>query len=98
LSGATGLIHATPMGMQKLPGLPVPANLLRPEMWVAEIVYVPLETQLLQVARRRGCRTLAGNGMTVYQAAMSLELFCGAKPDTTRMLSRFTSKLATVVD
>jgi shikimate dehydrogenase len=98
LLNATGLIHATPMGMQKLPGLPVPARLLRPEMWVAEIVYVPLETQLLQVARANGCRTLAGNGMTVYQAAMSLELFCGAKPDTARMLRGFTSKLATVAD
>jgi hypothetical protein len=49
--GATGLIHATPTGMAKLPGLPLDAALLRPDLWVSEIVYFPLETALLQAAR-----------------------------------------------
>jgi shikimate dehydrogenase len=84
-----GLIHATPTGMAKLPGLPVPADLLRPSMWVAEVVYVPLTTQLLAVARARGCRTLDGGGMAVFQAARSFELFTGIAPDAERMLSRF---------
>jgi shikimate dehydrogenase len=47
LRGASGLIHATPTGMDKLPGMPLPAELLRPELWVAEIVYFPLDTALL---------------------------------------------------
>jgi shikimate dehydrogenase len=94
--GVDGLIHATPTGMQKLPGLPVPAEYLRPPLWVAEIVYFPLVTELLRVARLQGCRTVDGSGMAVFQAAMAFELFFGAKPDTARMLGRFHSKLATV--
>src|SRR5262245_37709594 len=66
LSKANGLVHATPTGMQKHPGIPVPADCLRPPLWVAEIVYVPLLTELLRVARQHGCRTLDGSGMAVF--------------------------------
>src|SRR4051812_30095737 len=45
LEGADGLIHATPTGMAAHPGSAVPAELLNPELWVAEVVYMPLETQ-----------------------------------------------------
>src|SRR4029078_9686880 len=57
LASADGLVHATPTGMQKYPGMPVPAECLRPPLWVAEIVYVPLLTELLRTARQHGCRT-----------------------------------------
>ena len=50
LREANGLIHATPTGMAKLPGLPLPADYLHPDLWVAEIVYFPLETELLKTA------------------------------------------------
>ena len=53
LRAANGLIHATPTGMAKLPGLPLPAEYLHKELWVAEIVYFPLETELFEGARRR---------------------------------------------
>ncbi|MEP7314910.1 MAG: shikimate dehydrogenase, partial [Pseudomonadota bacterium] len=92
LHGADGLIHASPTGMAKLPGMPVPPSCLVPSLWVAEIVYVPLETELLRVARGNGCRTLDGGGMAVFQAAMAFELFCGVKPDPERMLGRFNEK------
>ncbi|MDP3171690.1 MAG: shikimate dehydrogenase, partial [Polaromonas sp.] len=46
LEGATGLVHATPTGMDKLPGMPIPAALLRPSLWVSEIVYFPIDTPL----------------------------------------------------
>src|SRR5690606_41001201 len=64
-----GLVHATPTGMAGHPGLPLPAELLRPDLWVADIVYRPLETELLRRARALGCRTLDGGGMVVFQAA-----------------------------
>ena len=51
LRGAGDLIHATPTGMEKWPGLPIPAALLRRELWVAEVVYFPIETELLTAAR-----------------------------------------------
>ncbi len=95
LAKASGLVHATPTGMHKYPGLPVPAECLRPPLWVAEIVYVPLETELLTVARRQGCRTLDGGGMAVFQAAMAFKLFFGVEPDIARMRRRFHSRLAT---
>ena len=95
LAMADGLVHATPTGMQKYPGMPVPPQCLRPPLWVAEIVYVPLLTELLQTARQHGCRTLDGDGMAVFQGAMAFKLFFDANPDVSRMQSRFHSKLAT---
>jgi len=89
MAGASGLIHATPTGMAKLPGMPLPAALLRPEMWVAEIVYFPLETELLRTARALGCRTVDGGGMAVGQAIGAFELFTGLKADAQRMEAHF---------
>ncbi len=91
LALADGLVNTTPMGMAKLPGMPVPAELLRPELWVAEIVYFPLETELLRTARALGCRTLDGGTMAVFQAVKAFELFSGVTPDAQRMLEHFQS-------
>ncbi len=91
LAQAEGLVNTTPMGMAKLAGSPVPAGLLRKEMWVAEIVYFPLETELLRDARALGCRTLDGGNMAVFQAVKAFELFSGVVPDAQRMLEHFQS-------
>ena len=89
MAGATGLIHATPTGMDKRPGLPLPASLLRPELWVSEIVYFPLETELLKAARRMGCATADGGHMNVGQACRAFKLFTGREPDAARMDAHF---------
>jgi shikimate dehydrogenase len=94
LQGASGLIHATPTGMDKLPGLPLPAELLSPTLWVSEIVYFPLDTALLQAARARGCATADGGGMAVGQAIGAFELFTGLKPDAARMAAHFRRLVA----
>jgi shikimate dehydrogenase len=86
---ADGLIHATPTGMVGHPGLAFDPSLLRPEMWVAEIVYFPLETELLRTARARGCRALDGGGMMVWQAVGAFEHFTGIRPDAARMEAHF---------
>ncbi|WP_040261629.1 shikimate dehydrogenase [Pseudomonas massiliensis] len=88
---ADGIVNTTPMGMAKLPGTPVPKALLRPELWVAEIVYFPLETQLLKDARALGCRTLDGSTMAVFQAVKAFELFTGLEADAERMTAHFHS-------
>lgn len=85
LAEAGGLVHATPVGMAEHPGLPLPVTALRPELWVAEIVYRPLETELLRAARAAGCRTLDGGAMAVHQAAAAMRLFTGVRPDVERM-------------
>ncbi|WP_176250894.1 MULTISPECIES: shikimate dehydrogenase [unclassified Sulfitobacter] len=86
-----GVVNATPVGMAKLPGSAYPLASLRPEMWVADIVYFPLETELLAAARAIGCRVLPGSGMAVYQAVRAFELFTGRTPDPMRMKATFES-------
>lgn len=94
LVGATGLIHATPTGMTKLPGLPLPVDLLRPSLWVSEVVYFPLETELLAAARARGCRVIDGGTMAVGQAVGAFEHFTGLAADPARMERHFRSLIA----
>ena len=95
LRGADGLIHATPTGMHGRPGLPLPAEILRRELWIAEIVYFPIETELLRVARSLGCRTLDGGRMAVGQAIEAFRLFTGIEPDEERMRRHFLSMIET---
>jgi shikimate dehydrogenase len=95
LAGATGLVHATPTGMDKLPGLPLPAELLRSPLWVSEIVYFPLETALLKAARAAGCAVCDGGTMAVGQAVGAFRLFTGAEPDPQRMEAHFRSLVRT---
>lgn len=91
VAAADGLVNCTPVGMAKLPGLPLDAGLLHPGLWVAEIIYFPLETALLRQARALGCRTLEGSGMAVFQAVGAFRLFTGREPDAARMLAHFAA-------
>lgn len=88
---ADGLVNTTPVGMAKLPGAPLPLELLHPRLWVAEIIYFPLETELLRHARSLGCRTLDGGNMAVFQAVKAFELFSGVRADAQRMLTHFAA-------
>lgn len=94
LKEATGLIHATPIGMSSMPGMPLPEHLLRPSLWVSEVVYFPLETALLKAARARGCATADGGGMAVGQAIGAFRLFTGLEPDPARMDAHFRAMVA----
>lgn len=89
LPGSDGIVHATPTGMAEHPGLPLDPALLQPQLWVADIVYRPLDTALLGVARAAGCRTLDGGYMAVYQALEAFELITGVTPDAHRMSEHF---------
>jgi shikimate dehydrogenase len=86
---ADGIVNTTPLGMAKYPGMPLARGLLRPDLWVADIVYFPLETELLRTARAVGCRTMGGGGMAVFQAADAFRLFSGIEPDPERMSRHF---------
>jgi len=94
LAAADGLVHCTPIGMAAHPGLPLGADLLRPDLWVADIVYRPLDTELLSVARQRGCRTLSGGRMAVHQAVDAFALITGTRPDPARMTTHFLDLVA----
>jgi len=94
--GVNGLVHATPNGMEKMPGMPLRASLLHPSMWVSEAVYFPIETALLRAARDLGCACMDGGMMAVGQAAGAFTLFTGLRPDTARMHRHFRSLLEVV--
>lgn len=89
LSLVDGVINATPIGMEGHDGTPLDPTLLRPDMWVADVVYFPLETQLLRAARAIGCRTAHGGYMAVFQAARAFDLFTGHVADRERMVANF---------
>jgi shikimate dehydrogenase len=91
---ATGLVNATPVGMAAHPGTPLDPALLREDLWVADIVYRPLLTELIRAARTRGCRTLSGAGMAVHQAADAFELVTGRTADRSAMFADFDDLVA----
>ena len=93
-AGASSLIHATPTGMAGMPGMPLPEELLRRDMWISDIVYVPLETALLKAARWIGCETADGGHMNVGQAVGGFKLFTGLEADAARMEAHFRRLVA----
>lgn len=89
VAAADGIVNATPVGMANVPGMPIDPGLLEVRQWVADIIYFPLETALIEAARARGCRILNGEGMAVYQAVRAFELFTGRPADAERMRTTF---------
>ncbi|MGM9470802.1 shikimate dehydrogenase [Pseudarthrobacter sp. YS3] len=86
---ADGLVNSTPLGMVGHPGVPVDLSMLHQGLWVADVIYRPLETQLIAAARERGCAVLDGGRMVVGQAAAAFELFTGIPADAEHMLATF---------
>lgn len=84
-----GVVNATPVGTANLPGSPFPVELLAPRLWVADVVYFPIETELLRAARETGCRVLSGSGMAIFQAVRAFELFAEVRPDSGQMKAAF---------
>jgi shikimate dehydrogenase len=98
LAGASGVVNATPMGMAAHPGVPIPVDALHAGMWVADIVYRPLLTELLRAADERGCRVLDGAGMAVHQAAAAFELITGRPADHQAMARDLDAMVAAEVE
>ncbi|MFK4387214.1 shikimate dehydrogenase [Bradyrhizobium sp. USDA 223] len=94
LEGATGLVNGTPVGMLPNRDTPVPAGLLRADLWVADAVYSPLITPLLAAARDKGAKIMTGRDLAIYQAADAFELFTGLAPCTEIMGEAFDAVMA----
>ncbi len=85
LGGAGVLVNTTTLGMVGQP--PLEINLRCPaSLVVADLVYAPLETGLLKLARARGLRTADGLGMLLHQAVRGFERWFGIKPEVTAEL------------
>jgi shikimate dehydrogenase len=89
IGAASGVVNATPVGMAKLPGMPVDPALLAHQPWIYDIIYVPIETELLRAAAALGCTTINGVTMVIHQAAVAFGLFTGLAADTDRMRRLF---------
>ena len=72
------IINATPLGLKKGDPLPIDINLLKPRHVVCDLIYK--NTPLLQRASKKGCKTLNGLGMLLWQGAFAFELWSGKKP------------------
>ncbi len=89
------LINTTSVGMfPQTKATPVDPALLRPGLVVADIVYNPQETALLTSARARGCRTLEGLGMLLYQGVEAFKIWTGKTPPVMAMRQILEKELA----
>lgn len=89
LARASGVVHATPLGMLHHPGVAFDVDLLAAGAWVSDVVYRPLETELLRQAGDRGHPVLDGGRMAVGQAYASLQIITGVAPNRARMEEHF---------
>jgi shikimate dehydrogenase len=90
LVDASGLVNATPIGMVGIPGIPIAPDAIRKDQWVADVIYTPLETELIKAARAKGAQVLTGGGMCVHQVVAAFFLFTGIVPDVDRMRRTFS--------
>jgi shikimate dehydrogenase len=74
------IVNTTSLGMQGQPPLSVDLSRARPATVVTDIVYVPLRTELLEEAERRGCQTVDGLGMLLHQAVPGFERWFSYTP------------------
>jgi shikimate dehydrogenase len=88
LDGAGLLINSTALGMTGQSPLELDLTYLAPDAMVADIVYAPLETDLLVRAKARGNPVLGGIGMLLYQARAGFNYWFGAMPDVTAETAR----------
>ncbi|MHA2288522.1 MAG: shikimate dehydrogenase [Promethearchaeota archaeon] len=80
------LINATPVGMYPdVNKTPISKDLLTDHLYVYDIIYNPLNTQLLKDASEIGCKTLNGIEMFINQGALAFEWWTGTKPNTNTM-------------
>ena len=91
---SSGAVNATPIGMLGHPGSVLPPELIAARHWIADVVYTPMETQMIGSARAKGCRVMTGGGMCVHQAAEAFRLFTGVAPDIGRMANVFDKACA----
>ena len=91
---AAGIVNATPIGMTGHEGLPMTPDVVRAGQFVADVIYTPLETELVKAAKARGARTMGGAGMCVHQAVDAFRHFSGRTPDIDRMKRTFAAAAA----
>jgi shikimate dehydrogenase len=93
LGEAQVVINASSMGMNGKSDVPIKPTWLKPEHYVFELVYRPLQTRLLQYAALAGARTISGLDMLVNQGACSFTLWTGKKAPLAQMRQAIAERL-----
>ena len=89
------VVNATSRGMREVDAAsPVPEGAIRAGQVVMDIVYKPIETELVRAARRRGAVAVHGGRMLLHQAAGQFELYTGAPAPLEAMEAALSSRLA----
>ena len=89
LEGANLLVNTTSLGMQGQPALDIDLEKLPKSALVTDIVYKPLETDLLKKAKERGNVVVDGLGMLLYQAVAGFKMWFGITPKVTKELREY---------
>lgn len=92
LDGAGLLVNTTSLGMTGQAALDLALDVLPAAALVTDIVYAPLETDLLRRARARGNPAVDGLGMLLHQARPGFEAWFGAAPEVTAEMRAFVLK------
>lgn len=87
------IIQTTSVGLAENEALPISLKNVKPGALAADIVYNPIDTPFLKAAEEKGCETLNGVGMFVFQGALAFEKWTGIQPDTEKMIQMITEKL-----
>ena len=96
LADADIIVNATSVGMGSSDAFPFDPSLLGPKQVVVDLIYQPLITPLLHAANERGCRTVDGLGMLVFQAARQFRLFTGQQAPAATMLAAARSAVRSI--
>ena len=89
------LINATPIGMKESDPCLVKEEMLHKKLFVYDVIYNPLETKLLALAKKTGTKTSNGLGMLLYQGMLSFEIWTGKKAPEEVMWQSLLSQIST---
>lgn len=92
LGGFDILINATPLGLKECDQMPLDPDTLAPTIVVCDLIYH--KTPLLSRAEAKGCKTVGGSGMLLWQGALAFELWTGVLPPIEIMRSALLNKPA----
>ena len=89
------IVNTTSLGMApKVDDMvPVCIDALQPHHLVVDLIYNPLETKLLRLAREQGAQTASGLGMFIYQGVLAFEKWNGVRPDTASIEEQLIQRL-----
>jgi len=88
-----GIINASTVGMHGKGGLPIDKAAIRPDHWIAEVIYFPVKTPLVLYAQALGCQVATGDIMCFEQAVAGFELMTGLNADRAAMAASFADLL-----